>query len=362
MKVIDFHLDDLLDREIEGTLSPEEDRRLREHLERCMQCHLERQLRSDFEEELGAREDPTTIQMFVSGAMRAAHPLASRRVPRAASSHAWRRRFILLLAATMVFGAGLAGAEVEFAGRAWVAARQSVAFWFQRSRPEPTPGDAMTVSAKTTSENAPPVVHSPAVALPALPPDLDDANVRSQASAPVRRDEPSSISPVTAGTYRPGADRPRVEMLARDHESLANPSKEQVPNEAETAKPSTSASTLFDDANAARHRGSTVEAAGLYHDLQARFPESQEGRLSIAVVARMQLDLGETTAAVSGFEAYLATGDEALREEAMAGRAIALGRLGRIVAEVDAWGDLLRAYPRSSYVGVARTRTGQDLP
>src|ERR1044071_9632801 len=117
MKVIDFHPDDLLDREIEGTLSHEEERRLREHLGRCMQCHLEHQLRSDFEEELGAREDPSTIQMFVWGAMRAAHPLASRRVARASSSQARRRRFVLLLAATMVFAAGLPGAEGGFAGR-----------------------------------------------------------------------------------------------------------------------------------------------------------------------------------------------------------------------------------------------------
>jgi anti-sigma factor RsiW len=45
MKVIDFHPDDLLDLEIEGTLSPEEKRRLGEHLESCMECQLERQLR-----------------------------------------------------------------------------------------------------------------------------------------------------------------------------------------------------------------------------------------------------------------------------------------------------------------------------
>jgi hypothetical protein len=76
----------------------------------------------------------------------------------------------------------------------------------------------------------------------------------------------------------------------------------------------------------------------------------------------MQLDLGETAAAASGFASYLATGDRALREEAMAGRAIALGRLGRTSDESAAWRELLRAYPGSSYAKVARTRLGQDLP
>jgi outer membrane protein assembly factor BamD (BamD/ComL family) len=127
-------------------------------------------------------------------------------------------------------------------------------------------------------------------------------------------------------------------------------------------KPPDSASSLFEEASAARRRGRMLEAAGLYRDLEARFPASPEARLSIAVVARMELDLGEAAAAASGFGAYLATGDRALREEAMAGRAIALGRLGRTSDEVAAWRELLRAYPGSSYANVARTRLEQDLP
>jgi hypothetical protein len=263
----------------------------------------------------------------------------------------------------MVFAAGLAAAEVEFAGRAWVAAREKVTFLFHGSRPESPLGERTTGSAKTTSENVASVVPAPSVPPPALPPELDDAkNVGSPVTPSVGRAEPSSVSWAGIGAHRSGANRPGVESLPRDDGSPADPSNEQVHNEVEVAQRGISASTLFDDANAARHRGNTVEAAGLYRDLQARFPESQEARLSIAVVARMQLDLGETTAAASEFEAYLATGDGALREEAMAGRAIALGRLGRTAAEIEVWRDLLRAYPLSGYAGVARKRMGQDLP
>ena len=82
----------------------------------------------------------------------------------------------------------------------------------------------------------------------------------------------------------------------------------------------------------------------------------------MAVVARMQLDGGEPKSAASGFASYLATHDRALREEAMAGLALALGRLGRSRDELDAWRDLLRAYPRSAYANIARSRLGQDAP
>ena len=79
-------------------------------------------------------------------------------------------------------------------------------------------------------------------------------------------------------------------------------------------------------------------------------------------MARMQLDRRETAAALAGFNAYYATGDRALREEALEGRAIALQRLGRIEEEKQAWQELLRAHPNSAYAGVARKRLGQDVP
>jgi TolA-binding protein len=341
MKVIEFHPDDLLDREIEGTLSPGDQRRLREHLERCKQCQLERQLRFDFEAELGSHQDATNIQSFVTGALRAAGSSATRRSARPKAVNVWRRRFVFLLAATMVLATGLAAAEVEFTGRAIRATREKIAFLFHLEAPAPT---SMPVPAA-----APARVEEPTNVAAAIPSPI--AVEPSEPSAPpapaIDRPLPS-IAP-----HRAPVEKARV--------ASAEPAQRAFV-EVENPTPRDSASALFEDASAARRGGRMLEAAALYRDLEARFPASPEARLSMAVVARMELDQGETAAAASGFAAYLATGDRALREEAMAGRAIALGRLGRTEDEATAWRDLLHAYPSSSYAKVARTRLGQDSP
>lgn len=119
-----------------------------------------------------------------------------------------------------------------------------------------------------------------------------------------------------------------------------------------------SAAILFDRANAARVRGPGGD--GLYRELQAHFPESPEARLSFAILGRKQLDTGDAESALASFEAYLSTGDRALREQSMAGRALACGRLGEHERERQSWLALLGAYPRSAYAGLARQRLAQD--
>jgi hypothetical protein len=341
MKIIDVHPDDLLDREIEGTLSVDERRRLREHLARCTQCRLERQLRSDFEAELSADDDAREIQSFVSGALRAVRSPALPRAVRK-SAHAWRRRLVFVLAATMVFATGLAAAQVEITGRAFSAAREKIAFFFHLPSPEPpTAVAAKSVPAEQASVGQ--AANAPAVDAPSAAEAVVDVAVPAALEAP--------------------SPRPAVHRAPAEPTFVAAPTLGPVPvPSSEAPKSRDSASAVFDDASAARRRGNWVEATELYRDLQVRFPASPEARLSIAVVARMQLDLGETGAAASGFAAYLATGDRALREEAMAGRAIALGRLGRAREEDTAWRDLLVAYPSSGYASLARTRLRQDTP
>jgi len=118
------------------------------------------------------------------------------------------------------------------------------------------------------------------------------------------------------------------------------------------------AAALFDRANAARRGGSGAEV--LYRELQARFPESAEARLSQAILGRMKLDSGDANAAVAHFETYLSTGDRALREQAMAGCALAWAHLGRVDRERQSWRALLAAYPDSSYAPLARQRLARE--
>ncbi len=363
MKVIEFHPDDLLDRELRGALSDDEGRRLDEHLARCSACRLERQLRADFDGELVAEGPPPSLQTFISGAIRAARASESPipaskaqgddvvvpeapRVPKLASVppgvRAWRRRGVFLLAATLLFATGIAAAETGLAARSWSFARSEIVSVLS---PESTTAPAEAARAqKTAAPPSAPLADRPLPAdLPPVPP-AEEADPMPAVANPV--------VPVLATTAASHA------IVAKAAAPLGVPAASFAP-EARAPRVDT-ASDLFERANAARARGSLFESAALYHDLEERFPRSAEARLSIAVMARMQLDRGENAAALDGFGAYLTTGDSPLRQEAMEGRALALQRLGRRAEENDAWRELLRAYPMSASATLARRRLGQD--
>lgn len=115
------------------------------------------------------------------------------------------------------------------------------------------------------------------------------------------------------------------------------------------------ASGLFAEAGAARRAGEHGRAAALYRDLVSRFPASSEAASARIALGRMLLDDGDASGALAEFDAYLLVGG-ALAEEAMAGRARALGRLGRAAEERAAWTTLLSARPRSIHAERARAR------
>ena len=70
------------------------------------------------------------------------------------------------------------------------------------------------------------------------------------------------------------------------------------------------------------------------------------------------LDSGHPAQAVAQFDQHLAQRGEAA-EEALAGRATALGRMGLRAAESDSWRTLLAEYPKTVYAPHARSRLAE---
>jgi hypothetical protein len=103
------------------------------------------------------------------------------------------------------------------------------------------------------------------------------------------------------------------------------------------------------------------EAMRLYRALQERHSGSGEELVSRVALGRLLLDrLGDSRGALVQFNSYLASpGNGALREEAMVGRALALGRIGRSSEERAAWRALLDAWPKSTHAKRARARLAE---
>ncbi|MEM9876812.1 MAG: tetratricopeptide repeat protein, partial [Myxococcota bacterium] len=123
---------------------------------------------------------------------------------------------------------------------------------------------------------------------------------------------------------------------------------------APTASAPMSPATLFRAAQAARSRGDRHRAIQLYRQLQARHPDSREAAISkVSLAALMAED--EPGNALSEYDAYLDDDPKgALAEEALAGRARSLSRLGRDREARAAWRQLLRDHPGSFHAAEAR--------
>jgi hypothetical protein len=113
---------------------------------------------------------------------------------------------------------------------------------------------------------------------------------------------------------------------------------------------------MFETLSAARRSGDYARVLDVDRELEERYPTSREAQVCRAIVGRVLLDRGDPGGALAKFDAYLANGAGDLGEEAMAGRAMGLDRLGRSDEATRAWAALAAAFPNSAYAARARAR------
>ncbi|HEY5372560.1 MAG TPA: hypothetical protein VIK01_02695, partial [Polyangiaceae bacterium] len=300
-------------------------------------------------------------QSFVMGALEAAHGRAAKASssntlgtpvikgaskPPKAPMRRWRMS--LLAAASLGLFAGLAAANTETVSEVWRAVRHELVALVVGV----TPGAAPSALASSRTPK-----------LPAPAGHVEHTSVAAAAIAGVAVAVPSAA-------VEPSAPLPRAAAVVRAAEPAARQSGDDSPlpvapgSRASFATPeplpAPGPATIFERANTARHDGNMVEARALYRELQSHYPRSPEALLSLATLARVDLDHGQAASALSGFEAYLASRDGALREQALSGRATTLWRMGRRTEEIQAWRALLAAYPGSAYGAIARERLDPD--
>jgi TolA-binding protein len=289
MTRFDLHPEDLLERANRGTANAAELTRLTQHLTECHVCRVERAL-------------------MVQAALDAA-PLRDEKLLVARL----KRGLVARLAAPTGRRSKRKGAFVAVALAAGTVASVAAAATFVIVR-----GAAAPQAIVATQPSERPVPADP-----------------RQRAEPLKTEEPR----------RTTAEEPKA----------AEPSGKQGgpdvarPVERATVEPA-SAAELFSRANQARRDGKATEAVRLYRALQERFSGSSEELVSRVTLGRLLLDrLGDSRGALVQFNSYLASpGSGVLREEAMVGRALSLGRMGRTAEERAAWQALLDTFPKST--------------
>ncbi|HVW27818.1 MAG TPA: zf-HC2 domain-containing protein [Polyangiaceae bacterium] len=343
MAVAKIHPEHLIDKLIAGTLSPAEELRLRTHLANCAPCRFEIAVLDGIGQEAGGDESPVSAPNPPP-----AQPLAARVVSRARV----RRRAALLIAA-LVLGTG--GALAALSG---VVPVPTWARW-------PRGGASKSDSPASGAVKRPALAKSPSMVrtspLAARVPDSSEPSASAVAVpeiasvGPRAEDEDAATSPrLGAPLASPPRRTARAPSLtgARVRAEAAR----AAPVAADSARPTDGAATLFAEANRARRNGNAARAVELYRTLETRFPNAPEAQLSRALLARLLLDDGNPSAALSGFDGYLAQDAPVLGEEALVGRARALEQLGERAAAVATWREILVRFPHSVHARLAASR------
>ncbi len=296
MTRIDLHPEDLLDRAARGVASFADLTRLKQHLAECAVCRVERSLF------VQAARDAAPLPGENLLVARLERDVGAR-LASPTARRAGKKRALVAGAVVAVCVAGVAAAATLAIVRR-----------------------APVVDAATSAQ----VVATPVVAaLPSPAPTEDAPEVEE--GAPLPAEKPPETAPEPARPAAVAAVEPA------------------------------SASELFSRANQARRDGKVTEAVRLYRGLQERFAGSSEELVSRVSLGRLLLDrLGDSRGALAQFNSYLASpAGGALREEAMVGRALALGRLGRAAEERGAWQALVDAWPKSTHRKRAHARLAE---
>jgi TolA-binding protein len=122
-----------------------------------------------------------------------------------------------------------------------------------------------------------------------------------------------------------------------------------------TPRAQPTAAALFAQAVALRGEGKVDAAIATHQRLQRLYPGARETRVSFALAGRLLLEKRSPELALAQFDQYLSRPGD-IAEEALVGRATALGRLGRTSAEVAAWQEVLARHPGSVWATQAKSR------
>ena len=182
------------------------------------------------------------------------------------------------------------------------------------------------------------------------------------ASAALWHRQDAAREPVLAAMARSAERtpaRPRQAMaLSESPSALQAVLTDERPSFSRAPRVQPSAASLFEQASSLRDRNRVDDAIAVFRKLQQLFPKTRESRISYAVAGRMLLDRGRPAQALAQFDQHLAQRGEA-SEEALAGRATALGQMGRLSAERETWQRLLDSHPGTVYASQAKERLSQ---
>jgi TolA-binding protein len=313
---VDLHPEELLDRARNRTASKEELARVDTHVANCAACRIEQELLVEIEQSVAAQPNDE----LVAARIRA---FVGRAVAEREAGSAFRKRGAARKWATFAFAATFLLTTIGAAAVIFRDHRRRAAEHGTDLAISPTPLGPSLVVEDPAAQNAP----------------GDEA-----------KDLPDKVID-KAAEIAPGA-----RSLVRSPRSGVKAERPKATDE--------TAAELFARANQLRRRDEVNEAALAYRELQRSFPGSAEDLLSRVVLGRLLLDrLGDGAAAFVQFESYLnAAPQGSLREEALVGRAVALGRLGRVAEERKAWNALLETFPRSTSAARARARIAAIAP